>query len=441
MRDGRLIQLEAVRGIAALVVLASHLLLGFFPRFHGLLFPDERVSPFGTPLFALVNGSAAVVVFFVLSGFVLTVRAFQTQSALPLVLGALKRWPRLALPVLVVNIASGVLVGWALYRNQPVAQQIASPWLGWSYTAAPEQWRSVAAAMREGAFSTFIWGSAYFNNPLWTMYLEFYGSFLAFFLAAVVLGIGGSAACAVAVLMLFCLIAFSPYLACFIVGVCLAWLYSGEKWEAMAGWLHQRGRVFWTGVLVLVVVLFGYHEAFVAEPAPTGFYGVLVPLNNLGSLQLRVALHTAGAVIMLVSVLALPALSSRLRGPAGALLGRLSFPVYLVHMPVICSMGTLTFLLASPAIGTTGGRAAALAVSAIVTFAVALPLMRMEAAWLAFLRAAGHRAAMWKVPWLHRVGFVQRPFARRIDVLQGKGRSLAPAVQRAPGLRVQQLQE
>src|SRR5215210_4811056 len=111
MEPQKLVELEAARGVAAVVVLVHHVLIAFFPRFHGLRFPDETVSMYGTPLFALINGSAAVVVFFVLSGFVLTKEIFEKRSTTKLLISAVKRWPRLVPSVFVVNVGAGVLAG------------------------------------------------------------------------------------------------------------------------------------------------------------------------------------------------------------------------------------------------------------------------------------------------------------------------------------------
>jgi peptidoglycan/LPS O-acetylase OafA/YrhL len=390
--DKRLIELEAVRGIAALVVLVHHLLLAFFPRFHGLLFPHEQVTPFGTPLFAMINGSAAVVVFFVLSGFVLTVRAFQMQSARPLMLGALKRWPRLALPVLVVNFCAGVLAGWAFYLNQPVAEQIGSPWLSWWYAEPGREWRTVAAAAREGTVGTFVKGSAYFNGNLWTMFYEFYGSFLAFAAAGLMLKLRALPAAAFVMAMTLLLMLISPYVACFLVGVGLAALYGGPGWDAVGSWVQQRGRAFWTVMLCFVVLLFGYHEAAVPQGRPTGIYQFLALPSERAPLQFRVLLHTAGAMVILLAVLALPGAKCRLHGPIGLTLGRLSFPTYLVQMPVICLVGPVVYLVLMPAIGMTAALVAATLASGAATVALAVPLMHIEAAWLGILRNITARA-------------------------------------------------
>ena len=89
-------ELEALRGIAAMIVFFHHFLLLIAPRLHGRNFPDDPIALVRTPLFALVNGSAAVAVLFVLSGFVLTVGAMEDRDWRQFLIGVLKRWPRLA---------------------------------------------------------------------------------------------------------------------------------------------------------------------------------------------------------------------------------------------------------------------------------------------------------------------------------------------------------
>ena len=61
--------------------------------------PDFERSANGTFFFTLFNGPAAVILFFVLSGFVLSRRPIRTGSVSDTITAALKRWPRLAGPV------------------------------------------------------------------------------------------------------------------------------------------------------------------------------------------------------------------------------------------------------------------------------------------------------------------------------------------------------
>ena len=106
-------------------------MLGFTPRLHGLLYPDQPISIFGTPAFAFVNGSAAVVVFFVLSGFVLTVGLFRSPSLGRGFVAALRRWPRLAVTVTASNVIAGALMAYGLYKNKEIVNLVPSLWLSW----------------------------------------------------------------------------------------------------------------------------------------------------------------------------------------------------------------------------------------------------------------------------------------------------------------------
>lgn len=182
MQKPRFAELEALRGIAALIVLVHHCLLGFAPQLHGLVTPLAPYSLFGTPVFALVNGSAAVVLFFVLSGFVLTIGIVQSRDLRRISVSAIKRLPRLALPVVAVNILSALLLVGGFYRNMEVAPLTGSPWLGWFF-GWPPNWRDLPAAITEGAATTFFLNRSAYNASLWTMYHEFWGSFLVLLLA------------------------------------------------------------------------------------------------------------------------------------------------------------------------------------------------------------------------------------------------------------------
>src|SRR6201982_1232216 len=126
-RDG---SLEAIRGIAALIVVAWHSLLGFYPEHSGIFrssWPDRE--QFTDHIwFGLFNGTAAVTVFFVLSGYVLTRKYFESGDDGILIRGALKRWPRLMGPVLIVVLASYFLFITGAYRFESAAKLTGSDW-------------------------------------------------------------------------------------------------------------------------------------------------------------------------------------------------------------------------------------------------------------------------------------------------------------------------
>src|SRR5690348_3116873 len=105
-KSHKLYKLEALRGLASIIVLFYHYMLGFFPGGHFFS---------GTPLYFLFNGTSSVMFFFTLSGFVLTLKYFKTTDPGVITSGAAKRYFRLLGPVLVTILISFLLFAFHLY--------------------------------------------------------------------------------------------------------------------------------------------------------------------------------------------------------------------------------------------------------------------------------------------------------------------------------------
>ena len=330
-----IIELDALRGIAAIVVLIHHFMLGFTPRLHGLLYPDQPYSMMGTPAFALINGSAAVIIFFVLSGFVLTIGLFRNPGTMTAAFAILKRWPRLAATVMAANLLAGIFMAFGWFQNLSAAQIVPSIWLGWFYKWPSAGVHEVSTALNEGA-TTFLTGRSDYNSNLWTMYFEFWGSIIA---------IGTAAACtvskssvhqaAVLTLVWAAAIYFSPFMSTFIVGVWLARLYVHRP---TASWTLWQTIVLATTAIVLL----GYHENLFSG-RPEQFYSWLTPIAAVDPLRLRVLIHTIAAVLMMLLFLRAPAVRRAMSGQVGRVLGFMSFAIYLVQIVVISSASSWTF--------------------------------------------------------------------------------------------------
>jgi peptidoglycan/LPS O-acetylase OafA/YrhL len=378
----KLAELESLRGIAAVVVLFHHFLLNFAPHLHGRDFPDDPIALVRTPLFALINGSAAVAVFFVLSGFVLTYRAMQKRDWIQLIVGAAKRWPRLVLLVSTVNILSGIFLALGLYVHQDRG------WLNQeNYAGATEFMRGISVlryALREGMFVTFVHGDASLNAAIWTMHYELFGSFAAYATALAMLItknfrramlIGGASLVLTAMFTGEGGIYFSTLVA----GVLIARIYI-ERPSVLA--LNSAwGSLGVSGVAMLAVVLCGYD----GYSKPSGFYSFMAPYK---SAEIEQLVHGTAAVLILSLVLYWNPLRRVLVGRFARILGRLSFPIYLVHLPILHGIIFPIHAFLADSFGEIVAQPASFVLFMGMTGAAAWPLVYLDEWWIRKLQDA-----------------------------------------------------
>lgn len=165
--------LDSVRGLAAIVVVASHLVIGFYPSIYNSVMPPW--------IRVWYSGEFAVQLFFTLSGFVLSLSFVRGAGIESLRSAALRRYFRLVLPIATSVFLSYLLLRFGLYFNHEVAvetNQPADSWMGrwYGFSASPLR------AIDEGFYRAFFahdMGRTY-NNVLWTMQMEFAGSLFVF---------------------------------------------------------------------------------------------------------------------------------------------------------------------------------------------------------------------------------------------------------------------
>lgn len=335
MRTTRLGYLESVRGLAAAVVFVFHALLAFAPGIPGF---EPRVLArwpqlSGFPLALTYNGQFAVCVFFVLSGYVLTRAFFVSGDIRQLARRALGRYVRLALPSLASILFVLVLQRLHLYA---IDQYWQLRHLAPSQVGLPGA--SAAPVLRDALRSGLVFTWAYlpdpariYNQVLWTMPIEFWGSLLVFGLAAVltplrrrttlilVLGVG---------LALFGGL-WSPYFAAFLFGMAIA---SAEDKLPRAQW------PYWA-LLPLGLYLGCRNDG----PDFVWCTRLSDWLNDMAFapwwMNWIYTTNVTGAALVLLAVIGARPLRAVLTARAFVLLGRYSFPFYLVHQPVLLSFG------------------------------------------------------------------------------------------------------
>ena len=314
---------ESIRGLACLAVVFSHLSLSFYPYLHHFT-PQDR--PHGSwdyfihhsPFAFWYSGTAAVFVFFVLSGYVLSYAILKHDNVPKKIAEmTLKRYPRLAIPAFL-----SCILAWLVLSQISVNSDAVNGWLQGYAT----QTITFKQAIYEGSIGAFLFAESGSNWVLWTMQLELFGSILLFVLLLLrhfnhVLFFIGS----------LCL----PFLAwklgeSFILGMfsfvvgCYLYIY-GRK---LPLWLASI-------ILVIGVYLAGVHN---------GSHAYRWAYHLLNWRTYEYCNFFAG-ILIVYSVLLNPILSQKLDRKPLVYLGKLSFSIYLLHMMMIYLVCIPTFNL------------------------------------------------------------------------------------------------
>ena len=368
-----------MRGIAAFMVFLFHFILGFMPQRHGQE-PGSAI-PGGnlmeTPFFFLINGHAAVTFFFVLSGFVLSYSYFRKASNLGLIGSIIKRWPRLFPIALISTIISWLLIKYGLYSYAETAQITNSQWMA-SFAHAGGDFvnSSFTDAVMQGFFLTFFRGDENLNTSLWTMHYEFIGSLLVFALIPILNGIKGKLAIIVFIILMLAAFFVSVYMCAFILGCFLS--YNRCQVKDYESILPVNKFVLLIS-LVFVVIAFGY-----TDPGK-GFYSFM-QFSDPGMMRaLRILIHCIASAVLIEVILNYKTIYALFDTSVGRFLGRCSFALYVIHVPLIFSFSCYVFLALLDNLGYRLSVAVTLVVSIVVLFLISWLLTLMDEHWCRFI--------------------------------------------------------
>jgi len=337
----RIQALDSLRGVAAFVVFFGHFSLAFVPNWHGLLSQIQPSHGYGTgllgnPMYVLANSTAAVIFFFVLSGYVLTRTVWLAEGASPTAksraafAGILKRWPRLALLSTITTALSAALFLTHSYHYSQAALLSDSLWLS-SFAGAqfPTSFEpSVWGGLVQGSLRTFWFGDAYYNTNLWTMKYELMGSVLVFAVATIMLWVS-SGHMRVFILAATAVITFltSIYYCAFAAGL------------AIAICEHRMPKISTrvsTGIVIIALWSMGYYVNF-------GAYQMLPDAWNTLP-DARLVVYLFASVLLVWAFGPRGGLSTLLAARWNQMLGKVSFALYLVHTPIIMSFSSWFFI-------------------------------------------------------------------------------------------------
>lgn len=348
----RLGSLEGLRGFAAIAVVFAHITYGFYP--HAIEKAGQvhmKYEPFvqGTPLYGFISGSLAVMLFFVLSGFVLTVGYFKTRDKKVLQSLAIKRYLRLMLPALAAVLICWSLMHLGLGMTQQTAAATGSGWIVGEWDFTP----NLLDAIYQATIGIFAIGGSQYDAVLWTMKYEFVGSFMVF-VAALLLSDNKNRWLPYAALLIG---TSQTYFLGFIIGLILADLYVSGKLDV----IRQRQAY---GLIVAGFIIGGMPFANI-----NSMYSVF-SMPGFTFDQNSIFFRTIGAGMIILGILAAPKVQRVLGHPKISILGKYTYSLYLVHYPVIFTLMAGSFLFFIQHMGYNRAVALSLLVTAPVLIAV-----------------------------------------------------------------------
>lgn len=378
--------MESIRGLAAVQVVLLHFFSAFIPdlvfepTIHGVA-SAIHLSPLGF----LYDGHSAVYLFFTLSGYVLT-RSFERHLDHPCALVA-GRILRLAIPALAAVLVAAALILCVGHPNIEAGALSGSSW----FAAARMADLSMLGILRDGIGNAVFLGylglpgagflapwqqplDRSFVAPLWTLSIELYGSLVV--LALCLCARRSRALWWVAVVLAATFTVRSAYL-CFIAGHLLASFRCAERPAARLSLLPLAAIVI--GMFLCVrseVWQFAWLRALCADATPW-----LFPGQSAAQQQ-----KAFGVVLLFIGLISLKPARTALSQPWLVRQSRLSFPLYLVHWPILFGPAASLFLMLHDMTGLATARAGTIVAGIALAFAASLLFLPVDRGALALSR-------------------------------------------------------
>lgn len=327
-RGPRVAYLDGLRGLAAMQVVIHHYALAFL----------NDSNHFGF----IGNGNFAVFIFFLMSGFVLTF-SFE-RDALGISRNLARRLIRLALPVAAAAALAACLL-WTMYKFGRQAAVISGSQSLFDYSIYPSLWDVLAETsglrMLTGFHETtiFLGATDYLpavvhsvDPPMWTLHVELWGSILVMLL--VYFRVKATPLYPWFTLLILVVTGVHP-LSLFVVGHLIA-----TQLDHIPRFLRHSRPSLALGLLVFATGI------YLASASAPPLVWRLTPLLNLSIFNQPplVLKDEIGALMVFVAVMFVAPFRYFLQFKIFVWLGKISFSLYLVHYPIIVTIGSIIFV-------------------------------------------------------------------------------------------------
>ena len=343
--------LDGLKGLACALIFLHHFLLIFYPSiYYGAATPshlngyDVQLSQ--SPLSVFFNGSFLVALFCMISGVVISMQVMKLSDKNKLGDVVAKRYFRLMLPLLPIGFVVFWMLKFGWFSNLEAGAYTQSPW-ALSYYRGEISFQTF---LKSAFINTWFVGDDTLSTAYWMLSSLFYGTFLS-----VLLGVISwkykKRVWVLHVLACVCFFYTSKFAFAFALGSLLACMrvYYPHMFHKAAG------------LVLLVIGLF--LGGFPIAVEPKGVYRYLTHFTYL-------QWHMLGAFCVLYGIFCLGGLQKFFSAKPFLWLGKISYSLYLIHVPVLFSLSTSLFLWTESALGYLPAVLLSLATSFVVALAL-----------------------------------------------------------------------
>lgn len=339
--------IDGLKGIACLLIFVYHFILAYFPMtYYGDVVPWHyawETKLYSNPMMFLVNGNFWVCIFCLVSGFLVSyivfVKGLESVSKM-----IVKRYLRLSLPVFFISFLVYLMMQADVFTNVAATQITQSPWYGLFYTDKV----TLKDVFETSFFCDWFLGSTIFSNAFWMLRDLFIGWFLSFILSLIALGdkaVNGKKDSDTnskkeqfnyRIMLVYILVALVYFRLdslqlCFVIGTMVAYIFAT---------VGEVKLPFWVTVPLMLIGL--YLAGYPSEYEPVGIYeNVEIGLNGIRDYQV---FHILAAFFVFLSVLYGKYGKKILGNKVLCYFGKLSFGIYLLHIPVLFSVTGAIFI-------------------------------------------------------------------------------------------------
>ncbi len=331
MKKGRIEWLDGLKGFACLCVFAHHFLLAFYPETYWGSAAREQLLPASLAqnfAMAVFNGNYLVALFCTISGIVISVSVMGLKEKERISNIIVKRYFRLVLPVFAFSSVIFVMMKLGVFSNSEVGAITGNDWFVSFYPAVDLKIKDLF----ETSFILVLFGgNSAFCGVFWMLKTIFLGSFLSILLSMLSWNFNKNVIWVYFGVALVYIRMNSLELT-FVLGTILAYCLLD---------IQKNSKIH--SVLGFFLCFVGYFlGGYPSGIEPQNYYRFLnICPGWLSGYQFW---HMVGAAVTLLGIMLWRSPQKFFANRVGKMFGKISFAVYLVHFPVMCSFSSTLFL-------------------------------------------------------------------------------------------------